>query len=636
MSVTIRRLAALLILPSATAWAQGFPVNTNYPSAGGTLPDLTRLTVPSYEHYSQATTDGYAPTQQEYEGALALAAQQFAQIVTLNDLADVQEGLAAVQIVSGHVVGPTLFTLAFPPNWRRTDRHPIYLSGAPTGYSNNYRVFPNGEAAIIAYAAARGFIVAYCNAGGVESQGISDNVLRAVGTAMNELGTLGGDKQKIIAAGFSRGAATSVVWAANPLGLDYNVVAIFGHALPVSTIASVVTPYATYPMLGWLSDLITNDPARSTYGSPTPPHQFPNYELKILTNQDDNTEQRSALAVMDALRGKQLLFSMSTHDPFLPLPEGIAFDHELSARNIPHASIVVYGEGHLLSLSVASEFFHAVDLIGAGQSYTVQPGRYIASQPDLTAHDYTRQRFENRPMLPFTAAVPFRVGVGQPLRVDVCGTPGTQFRLCAVGQGGQAVLDFSGQIPPEECVKIPGAAPAAVGSYDWRVEVGGAPMARSLSSIAGAKPTLTIEATQPAHLSAMPSQLPVLLGFSELSSQVASDPAACPAIVTPPDAGLLDSGGALDQGIASLDAEPTDLGAAADAAEAPRDAGFAMDGAEADAARPLPAKRVVGCGCSTEGGAGGDHLMRSLVLLGLLGALGVGARRRPRARQVST
>jgi hypothetical protein len=408
MSVTIRRLAALLLLPSATAWAQGFPVNTNYPSAGGTLPDLTRLTVPSYEHYSQATTDGYAPTQQEYEGALALAAQQFAQIVTLNDLADVQEGLAAVQIVSGHVVGPTLFTLAFPPNWHRSERHPIYLSGAPTGYSNNYRVFPNGEAPIIAYAAARGFIVAYCNAGGVESQGISENVLRAVGTAMNELGTLGGDKQKIIAAGFSRGAATSVVWAANPLGLDYNVVAIFGHALPVSTIASVVTPYATYPMLGWLSDLITNDPARSTYGSPTPPHQFPNYELKILTNQDDNTEQRSALAVIEGLRGKQLLFSMGTHDPFLPLPDGVAFDRELSARNIPHASIVVYGEGHLLSLSVASEFFHAVDLIGAGQSYTVQAGRYIASQPDLTAHDYTRQRFENRTMLPFTAAVPFR------------------------------------------------------------------------------------------------------------------------------------------------------------------------------------------------------------------------------------
>jgi MYXO-CTERM domain-containing protein len=43
-----------------------------------------------------------------------------------------------------------------------------------------------------------------------------------------------------------------------------------------------------------------------------------------------------------------------------------------------------------------------------------------------------------------------------------------------------------------------------------------------------------------------------------------------------------------------------------------------MDGGEADAARPMPAKRVVGCGCNTEGGTGGDHLMLSLAALGLL------------------
>ncbi|MFO0728438.1 MAG: alpha/beta hydrolase [Myxococcota bacterium] len=615
----------IISVPGLAAAQNGFPVNTNYPALGGSTADLTRVNPIGYDHYSQATTDGYAPTLQEFNASLANASQQSGLAVqAVNSLANVQEGQSYVQILSNHVVGAAAFTLVFPPNWHRTDQRPIFLSGAPTAFTNNYRIFPNGESAITSYAAFRGFISAYCNAGGWESQGVSDNVLRAIGAAMDELGTLGGDKHRIIAAGFSRGASTALVWAANPLGLDYTITAVFGHALPVSFVNQLRAPYATYPMQGSLSDLITNDPAYSTYGSPTPPHQFPNRVLQILTNQQDASEVRSPMAMIEGLRGKQIVFSTHSHDAALPLPDGIAFDRALTAHRIPHATVVVYNEGHTLSLAVAQEFVRALDAIGTGQAYSVMAGRYIASQADVTNHDYTQQALVNQATLPFSMTVPYRAGVGQPFRVDACGAPGTVFKVCAVDLGsGSSIIELNGQIPAEECVQLSGAIPARLGSYAWGLEVGGNPVPRSATPLNGLKPTLTIEAQQPAHAAAMPTPQNVLLGFSELSPQAASDNLACPTVVVQPDAGIPDDAMPTpDMGFAFLDAEePMDATSFPDASEQPQpDASeqpMADAGANADARQPAQSstKAVSACGCETTGGdQAGSALALGLLL----------------------
>lgn len=574
----------LCLLPSlAFAQAQGdFPVVTNFPAAGGTMADPRRVATPDYENYSAEVTDEYLVTRGQFDNAANTVAANTGGLGVRfwNSLNSVQENQPFIQIVSNVPIGAALYTIGFPPNWNRNGDYAIFLSPAATTYSNNRRLFAAGEVGVMGYVASRGLIVAFSNVGGIESQGVSDEVLRSVGAALDQLATYGGDKQRVITGGFSRGAGASLIWAANPLNLDYNVVAVFAHALPVSVVEAVTAPYATYPHLGFFHDYITNNPALSQYNNDPPPHSFPNRMLQIITGQG-TAEAKSALVSIDRLAGKELVFSAGTHDAVLPFHRAVEFSRALFAAGVQHTANFIYNEGHQLSALVAQEFVLAIDVIAMGQAYRGPRRRIYSVQNTLASLDYTTQQTFDPQTTPFSAVLPYRSSVGQPLRIDLCGTPGTSYRVCAVPQGGQlAALDYAGTIPPGECTTLPGETPG-VGLYDWRIEVGGMPVARSLTPITGILATFDVRDTQQQHLTGLPSALPIAHGISELSPQPMQGAATCPG-PPPMDAGVIDRG-VPDQGVAGMDAS------------AANDGGTASGG---DASSVQEPREESGCGCN--------------------------------------
>ncbi len=608
-------VSSIVTLWALPAVAQsGYPVVTHYPAAGGTQADTTRRAVPAYENYSASVTDETMPSQQEFNTARQLVFQAAgAQATFLNDPAGLVEGAATIQIVNNWPIGAALYTVAFPVNWRRTGSYPIVLSGNPTTYSNNYRVFRGQEAGVLGFGAGRGFIAAFSNAGGIESQGVSDNVLRSVGQALDTFATLGGDKHRVITGGFSRGASTAMVWAANPLDLDYTVIAVFGHALPTNMLEAVTAPYATYPWLGWFSDLVTNDPSQSRYDHVPPPHTLPNNLLQILTGQG-TAEARTPSVVIERLRGKQLAFSVATHDSIVPYKTGVAFTRALEAAGIPHMAVLVQNTGHVWSLEIFDELVRAMTEIGAGRPYAVPAGRVYATQSELRTHDYNAQTRVVRATMPFSAVLPYRAARGQPMRVDLCGAPGAQYVVCGVldGTAARSTVYLTGEIPPEECTSEVLAAPLQAGDYTWNVVVNGNAIPRTQTPVLSLRPALQVLAAQPGHFDAMPGQLPVMMGISELSPQLGEAPVACPPPESTPgiDAGPLpDSGFQIN----------VDTGVVVDSG-IPRDAGF-FDLGVADTGNRAPPEE--GCGCAvveapgkTGPGSGSDAAL-IVLLLGL-------------------
>jgi uncharacterized protein (TIGR03382 family) len=601
-------LVLLSALPTLAAHAQstGFPVVTHYPAAGGTTADTTRRLVPAYEVYSASVTDEYAPSQTEFNTAGQLVFQAAGvRARFLNDPAALTEGAAEVQIVSNWPIGAALYTVAVPAGWRRNGSYPIFLSGNPTTYSNNYRVFSAQEASVLGFVVRRGFIGAYSNAGGIESQGVSERVLRSVGQALDTFATLGGDKRRVVTAGFSRGAQTAFVWAANPLGLDYTVLAAFGHALPASAVEAVTAPYATYPWLGWLSDVVTGDAELSRYDHVPPPHSFPNRVLEILSGQG-TSEGNSTLAVLERLRGKQLVFSAATHDAVVPYRTGVAFTRALDEAGIPHMAVLVQNTGHTWANELVAELARAIEELGAGRAYVAPAGRIYASQSELRTHDYQRQVRVTSTTMPFSAVLPFRAARGQPMRVDLCGAPGAQYVVCAVldGLAAQSTIYLTGEIPSAECVSHSVAAPLTLGNYTWNIILNGRPIPRTQTPIQDLRPALQVDAIQPGHFEAMPGQLPVQMGISALSPQLGESGVACPPPAVGPgtDAGspevdsgfqiVGDSGPRLDTGPAAV-----------------------VDAGPADTGNPKPLDS--GCGCTSTRGSSGDLLAFVVVLAAL-------------------
>jgi len=580
-----------LALPAAAQ--NGFPVVTHYPMAGGVTPDTTRTAMPAYENYSAARSDEYAPPRQEFDAAVQLMFQATnVQARMLNDPAGLMEGVPQIQVVNNWQIGAALYTVAVPPNWRRTNSYPIFLSGNPTTYSNNFRMFRAGEAGILAFTANKGFIAAYSNAGGIESQGVSDNVLRSVGEAITTFAGLGGDKQKVVTGGFSRGASTAFYWAANPMNLDYNVIAAFGHSLPTSLLAAVSEPYATYAMFGWLSDIVTGDVRLSRYDNVPPPHSFPNRVLQVLTGQGTE-DVKSVKSVLERLRGKQLVFSIDTQDAVVPYKTGVAFARALGEANIPVMAVFVQNEGHGWSLDVFNELARAINEIGAGRAYAAPNGRIYAVQNDTANHDYNRQTRVARQTMPLSAVLPYRAASGQPMRIDLCGPPGAQYVVCGVLDGTAALSEVhvSGTIPAEECVSHALAAPLARGTYEWSIIYNGVPMARTLTPFNGHKPRLEVLAMQPGHFEGLVSPLFLAEGLSELSPQFGTETLLCPPAAhgPVPDAGFADSGFQ----VGSPDAAPV-VGHNDAAAPA-----GATDAGEVDSGNRKPAD--TGCGCRSTG-----------------------------------
>ena len=329
--IVIGIAALILIVPLGGVVAYGQTnsgvINTNFPKPGNTTASLPFRLFPAvgYGDYSNMETDPVAISADERDSLMAVIKKALPagiDVVTLNSWADAKEGIAALQIVNNVPIKGATYTIVLPPNWKKSAKLPILLSGNGAGVSNNQRLWKQKDASLLALVnmasapGRTGLIAAYSNAGGTESQGIDNHTYVSVGAFFDFIGQNGGDVQNAITEGGSRGGGTALMWAINPLKLNYHVHAVFADIPPTAYGTLSQRSVLTYPNLGYIYIAGTHDPTAYLYSSPNGP-LHPSLDKLIGTNDVDKANAISPLGSADQLKDKtELIIGRGTHDAF--------------------------------------------------------------------------------------------------------------------------------------------------------------------------------------------------------------------------------------------------------------------------------------------------------------------------------
>ncbi|MCZ7544696.1 MAG: hypothetical protein M5R40_14765 [Anaerolineae bacterium] len=337
-----------------------------------------------------------------------------ARLIVRNDFADAQERIDAVQMVNNVPIAGALYTIFLPPGWQRDGQYPVVLSGNGAGISNNNRLFNDQEiyAPVIAWnstqAGRGGLILAVSNCGGTESQGADEKTLRSVGAFFDFIAEHGGDRHNAVTTGGSRGGGTALVWAANPLDLDYTVRAVFAHVPPTHYGSLGRISLFTYPAMGTIADLVMGEGAADyDEGAETMAARLPEV-LDILfgTRDADEANARGPMGLAGRLRDKVVVISEGTHDSFFQLALFLAFDRHLTALGIDHATAIILGDGHGMSNWVYTQTLAYLDAITSGAAYDAPGGRFYFIRDGR--EETPLGAFLGRPVeeLPFTVELP--------------------------------------------------------------------------------------------------------------------------------------------------------------------------------------------------------------------------------------
>ena len=496
--------ATLLSIGVVPAQGQGSDsvITTNFPTPGGTIaaPPIRLFPPVSYGDYSNMETDPTAVSADTRDKLLATVRKTLPagrDVLTLNQWADVKEGLNAIQIVNNVAIKGATYTIVLPPGWTRSEKNPVLLSGNGAGIGNNQRLWQTSDTSLIALVNLAsgtdrtGLIAAYSNAGGTESQGVDKHTYVSVGAFFDFIAQNGGDPQNAITAGGSRGGGTALMWAINPLNLNYHVHAVFADIPPTAYGTLSQQSDMTYPNLGLIYMLGTHDPTAYLYSSPDGP-LHPSIDKLIGSNDPAQADNMSPLGNAEKLRDKtELVIARGTHDAFFPLWEFLAFDQRLTALGITHATGITLGQGHIGSTFLAAELNHYIDQFSQNKSYQTPAGRYYqinlnppkGTQVPLAEFIHNGQKADPKALLtpggdlPFTVELPALAGVGLPVDVSVCGKTGATYSYTAKGADGSPWTSASGTIDATECAHQQINAPATAGTYTWSFTYNGQPVA---------------------------------------------------------------------------------------------------------------------------------------------------------------
>jgi hypothetical protein len=498
--VVLFTLAALAFAPRpAMAQGEGAVITTNFPEPGGTLaaPPFRLFPPIGYGDYSNMETDPTAISAADRDSTIALIKAGLPNgmnVRSMNRWQDAQEASPDLQIVNNVPIAGATYTLFLPPGWKKSSRLPVLLSGNGAGVGNNERLWKGAEILIptlVGKTARPGrspLIAAFSNAGGTESQGIDEHTLRSVGAFFDFIGANGGDPQRAIMAGASRGGGTALVWGANPLGLNYTAQAVFADIPPTAYGTLAARSVLTYPNLGYIYIAIAHQPDAYRYASPNGP-TTPKIETLIGTNDLDEADRRSPLGLAEKLRGKILVIARGTHDAFFPLWEFLRFDRRLDSLGIPHTSLITLGQGHAPTRGLFGELEKYIDALAQGTAYQPPTGRHFfinlnpPGGPQVPLADFiksgsTAAEVDSLPAetiqgLPFTAEIPSHAGAGNPVDIAVCGPAGGTWRYQAVAPDGKAWTQAQGTFDANECAQTTLAAPTSPGEYTWSFEFNG-------------------------------------------------------------------------------------------------------------------------------------------------------------------
>lgn len=536
-------LCSFVVAGAAVAQdAPRYAVATHYPVFGGVEPAPRDALRAAYTVYNNRETDYYAVTvERAAEVAAQIERETRLTVRLLNHWADVQEGTAALQIVNNVPVEGALYTIVLPPGWTRAASMPVLLSGNGAGTSNNSRLYGEPEIIMPRLVASsvglggRGFIAAMSNAGGTESQGIDEKTYRSVGAFLDFIQANGGDKHNVVTAGGSRGGGSALMWAINPLDLDYTVKAVFAEVPPThyGTLSQVST--LTFPSMSGIGLLVSGDPDAWRYdhdGLRPGLNPSPFMEILIGTGVPEEADARSPFGLAEKLRGKKIILSEGAHDAFFPLSPFLAFDRRLTELGIPHGTLVTLASGHemhdfwieqttLYMLGLA----RGLDLpVVNGRFYFIDVNPKADEEQSLAAFFRSRGIEADAGELPVIARFPYRAGVGNPINVEICGTPGDEIELTAASEAGEVLYTFNGVLDAAECRFDTLTVDVPPGAYLWALTVNGEPINPRNTPTRGAdgcgiRAVTTIETRQPELASLYAFHRDMAFGLDEYSGQ---------------------------------------------------------------------------------------------------------------------
>ncbi|NWF69987.1 MAG: hypothetical protein HXY40_12955 [Chloroflexi bacterium] len=485
-------LFCLLLAVSAAAAQESTPepeyvIATHYPDFGGTQPAPRDEIRASYGVYNNRLND--------YEAVDAAAAAAIRQeisagilgreVLLLNSWNEVQQDIEALQIVNNVPLEGALYTIFLPPGWNNGKDLPIVLSGNGAGTSNNRRLYTGGETdmgLIIGLSTAfggEGIIGAMSNCGGTESQGVDEPTYRSVGAFLDFLDEHGGNKYNVMTAGWSRGGGSALMWAINPLQLDYEVHTVFAGVPPVRYGALALVTPLTYPSMGSIGVLIGQDENAYRYdndGWRPGANPSPFLEVILGTNDPAEADRLGPWGMAEGLRGKNIMLEAGSHDAFFSLRFVLEYDRLLTEMGIAHGTVITLNSGHEDTDLMRDMLTDALLAMSRGQEFTTPTGRFYAidinplEDEEMPLDDYyTQQGIQDDPtQLPVTAEFPFRIGAGNPADITVCGTPGD---VVALRLGDVYALEVT--IDANECYSEQVNFDFPVGMYFWQLTVNG-------------------------------------------------------------------------------------------------------------------------------------------------------------------
>jgi hypothetical protein len=495
----MRRIAFSVILlvsffiPFSISAAQTTPnvIATHYPDFGGTDPAPRDSVAVSYGVYNNRLNDYHAVNQSRMNGLVDSVERETGyRPVILNDWTDVVEYSAELQIVNNVPVEGALYTIFLPPGWNRDANLPVLLSGNGASISNNSRLYGDRETITSQIAVLNlrnggtGFIVATSNCGGTESQGVDEPTMRSVGAFLNWIDQNGGDKQNVITAGGSRGGGSALMWAINPLGLDYDVHTVFAVVPPTHYGSLSQVSVLTYPAMASIGALVSHDDQAWRYVDSEAAVNRPAVSLEALIGTGDPAEAdaRSPIGLAERLVGKQVLIAAGAHDAYFPLSHFMAFDRRLTALDMAHTTIVTLANGHESSDFFEEILFLYLANLSTGLRVPLPDGRFFFIDVDprrdeqISLSDFFDQRgiAADPGEMPVVAQFPYKASYGSPINVEVCGTPGDVIDLSARTDTGEGAYTLQVTLDENECHVeqiIPEGSDAS--TWEWRLLVNG-------------------------------------------------------------------------------------------------------------------------------------------------------------------
>lgn len=545
MRTPILLLFMVLVLLTGVTTAQDSPhyvIATHYPVFGGVDPAPRDAVKVSYTVYNNRENDYRAVTDAEAKEVMAKIEKDTGlSPIILNHWLDVQEKSDTLQIINNVPVQGALYTIVLPPGWTRAADMPILLSGNGAGISNNNRLYDDAETimprlvASSVTAGGRGLIGAISNAGGTESQGIDEKTYRSVGAFLDWMDDNGGDKHNVVTAGGSRGGGSALMWAINPLDLDYTVKAVFAEVPPThyGTLSQVST--LTFPSMTSIGVLVSGDSDGWRYdneGLRPGMNPSPFMEALIGVGVPEEADARSPIGMAEKLRGIKIVISEGADDAFFPLSPFLAFDRRLTELDIPHATFVTLHSGHEMhDMWIEQTTLYLLGL-ARGLNIPTLNGRYyfIDTNPKQDDEESLANFFRSRGIdddadqLPVIARFPYRAGVGNPINIEICGTPGDKVELTAASESGEVLYSFSETLDEDECHFEEMSVSVQPGTYLWSLTVNGETVnprntpTRGADGC-GARAVTSVEPEQPEPLSLYAFSREMGFGLAEYSGQ---------------------------------------------------------------------------------------------------------------------